>query len=179
MQTKLPDKVNEPTFARLNKFLQEHVPNVSAKRMTVRTLGLPRVAEILVGSPGRQEAGLSTRLSSWCHRVKPFCLCLGQHRTPWCRAGQHVRHLTVRRCAQVRAVYEELCTFNASKTCCWELFAQMAHGCSWSDLQAKKTTGTASVEEAARLENVLQRLFAKCAEPVKKEVEKAVTASDA
>jgi len=35
------------------------------------------------------------------------------------------------------------------------------------------------VAETARLESVLQRLFARCAEPVKKEVEKAVAAAAA
>ena len=46
--------------------------------------------------------------------------------------------------------------------------------------QAKRSSvGPATVAETARLESVLQRLFARCAEPVKKEVEKAVAAAAA
>ena len=68
----------------------------------------------------------------------------------------------------VRQVYQEMKRFNTSSTRCWDIYAKTAHG-------SKASKGAITVDERVVLDSAKQRLFARCAPPVKAEVEKVLT----
>lgn len=68
----------------------------------------------------------------------------------------------------VRQIYAEMKKFNTSSTRCWDIYAKSAHG-------AKAGKGAITVDERVALDSAKQRLFARCAAPVRAEVEKVIS----
>lgn len=159
----LPDKVNKPTLTRLNQFLEDQGLGIQVCQPpapAVRTcllgclLGLDRTLTY-IATPGT---------------IGPLPIRDLPLPRPSCSRGFGLQATPM----TVREVYSQVCKFHAPRTCCWQRFADMAHGCSYDDLAAKLGDSPCGVEETARLQNVLQRLFAQCAGPVADEVEEAL-----